>query len=640
MLDPHGAKTDSKPPAPTDLATAAPPVGGWERRTFDRRGVTSLQLDALESERQRIARELHDELGQRLSAAKLMLAEVSRAASPHGKLTEGLEDLGKVLDDSVEAVRQLARDLRPPMLDDLGLNSALESLATGTASRLGIRIELQLDADPQLLDSSATIAVYRIAQESLTNVARHARARHVRIESRLGSASWLLQVEDDGVGMAQREPAARHTLGLVGMRERAHLLGGRLRIEPAPGGGTRVCLELPLEQPIAALAREAAPKLSALTFAEIEHERAVHQLALESQNGELRRAQVELSVARDRYLDLYDFAPVGYLTIDHGGVIVEANVTAASLLAVPNGALIRKPFSEFVVKRDIDRWLHHASHALGSEGSQSVEVMLQPARGVAFQAQLDCVRSVHDMAEPMLRATLSDVSAREQATMSRRIALRAVDEAEAERKRLASALHEDLAQDLSVLKMDLARLLDTPSPFKSSISIGKMIDSTDHALSKVRRIAMDLRPPILDDLGLNAAVNWLALDVATRTGVAIKVHHDDNDPPLDAFQRVGVFRLLQIALSLITRSAAGQSATIHLRHGNGQLELLMESSGSGWPMGDSLDMAVATHSPLVQQVHLLGGRLEFEDSIHQSRRVAFRLRLPSGGEPSPAHSTT
>lgn len=252
--------------------------------------------------------------------------------------------------------------------------------------------------------------------------------------------------------------------------------------------------------------------------------------------------------------------------------------------------------------------------------------MLQPARGMAFHARVDCTHERRGGVETVLRATVSDVSARVQAAMSRRIALRAVDESEAERRRVARALHEDLAQELGALKMDLSRLHQQPSAQHDS-SVGHMLGAIDHALTTVRRIAIELRPPMLDDLGLNAAVHWLALDVGARTGVQITVHHDDDDPPLDDARSVGVFRLVQTALGLITRNACGQAATIHLRHSNDELELLLESSGTGWPLADAIKQSITAHSPLVQQAHLLGGRIEVEDSFHQSRRVAFRLPL-------------
>jgi signal transduction histidine kinase len=157
--------------------------------------------------------------------------------------------------------------------------------------------------------------------------------------------------------------------------------------------------------------------------------------------------------------------------------------------------------------------------------------------------------------------------------------------------------------------------------------IGGMLRGLDHSLATVRRIAVNLRPPMLDDLGLNAAVSWLAFDLSSSTGVALSVRHDNNDPPLDETRSVGLFRLLQGALSFITQNAAGQSAWIDLHHGEGELVLVIESSGTGWPLDSSFEPSVNAQSPLAVQAHLLGGRVTIESSIHHSRRIVFSMPL-------------
>ena len=612
-----------------------------ERRALDRRSASERQLDdsvqqlgAYEAERQHLARELHDELGQRLSAAKLVLAEVTAAAGKRAGLAGGLEDLGRVLDDTVDAVRRLARDLRPPMLDDLGLNAALESLAAGTAQRLGIDIELQLEPDTQVLGEAATIAVYRIVQEALTNVTRHAQASRARIETRRTGALWQLQVDDNGTGIGQRDEASRGaSFGLVGMRERAHLLGGRFSVHGSPLGGTRVSVVLPLEpaqgnnlpHADAHSDRHAGP--GGLSAGALEHELALHEIELEAQNEELRRAQVALAEARDRYLDLYDHAPVGYLTLDKRSEIIEANVTAASLLNVNRSALIGRAFSGFVANHDADRWLRHATRSMLAGGTQSVDVMVQPAEGVVFHAQLDCLRTLTNHSEPVLRVTLTDVSARASAALNRRIAMRAVDESEAERRRVARELHEELAQDLGALKMELASLQSPNGRRELDDRIGGMLRSVDHALGSVRRIAVNLRPPMLDDLGLNAAINWLAFELSSRTGVALSVHHDSEDPPLDEARSVGLFRFVQSALSVVTQNAAGQSGWVDLHHRDGELMLVIESSGTGWPLDASVEPTLKPQSPLALHAHFLGGRVTIENSAHHSRRIVFSMPL-------------
>jgi two-component system sensor histidine kinase UhpB len=208
-----------------------------ERRESGRRA-----LAAQEAERLRIARGLHDEVGQVLTGVLLQLDLLAEAVAPHrrGELLETKQAVRQAL----EEVRRISRELRPEQLEHLGLVSALTEL-TRTFSRLS-QIEVRRHFAPQLpaLDTDAELAVYRIAQESLTNVARHAGARRVTVALEPGADSVILRVADDGGGFADGTVPDGHG-GLRGMRERALLVGGALAVRPGPGGGVEVRLEVP-----------------------------------------------------------------------------------------------------------------------------------------------------------------------------------------------------------------------------------------------------------------------------------------------------------------------------------------------------------------------------------------------------------
>ena len=152
----------------------------------------------------------------------------------------------EMIDDTVGAVRRIAADLRPMMLDDLGLNAAIEWLARDATRRMDIEVTVRLDEDDPPVADDAAIALYRMVQEALTNVARHARATDVAIEMRQIGGELVLSVRDNGVGFpgGERQPGRRH--GLLGIRERAYMLGGRLDVDNPPGGGGRITVRLPL----------------------------------------------------------------------------------------------------------------------------------------------------------------------------------------------------------------------------------------------------------------------------------------------------------------------------------------------------------------------------------------------------------
>jgi len=218
------------------------------RHRRELRQLSASVVQAREEERRRIARELHDELGQRLTALKMELSSLGSAAArppPEARVTGMLE----MIDDTVAAVRRIAADLRPMMLDDLGLNAAIEWLARDAARRMDVEITVRLGEEDPPLAEAAAIAVYRMVQEALTNVARHAHATDVGIEMRQQGGELVLTVRDNGVGFSERSLQHDGRYGLLGIRERAHMLGGRLEVDNPPGGGGRLTVRLPLAVP-------------------------------------------------------------------------------------------------------------------------------------------------------------------------------------------------------------------------------------------------------------------------------------------------------------------------------------------------------------------------------------------------------
>jgi two-component system sensor histidine kinase UhpB len=200
-------------------------------------------LSAQESERLRIARGLHDEIGQTMTGVLLQLKRIAdEAPSP---LREELVETQEAIRVGLDEARRIARELRPDALEHLGLVSALTALATTFSERSGLQVERRFDSDLPRLEPEVELAVYRIAQESLTNVARHADASHVELELTHGSGSVVLRVLDDGHGMNGASPPGG---GLRGMRERALMLGGALAIKASPAGGVEVRLEVPLRE--------------------------------------------------------------------------------------------------------------------------------------------------------------------------------------------------------------------------------------------------------------------------------------------------------------------------------------------------------------------------------------------------------
>src|SRR6266478_3673020 len=208
-----------------------------------------------EEERTSIAREIHDELGQACTAIKMDLALISRKATKRQtRLRAKVDSATQLVDGMIVTLRRIASELRPRTLDDLGLAAALEGQAQEFETRTGIRCRVTLPQESLVLDPERSTAIFRIFQESLTNVARHARA--TRVEARLEREvnQIIFQIRDNGAGFNMEEVKSRKSLGLLGMHERALLLNGELKVESVPGAGTTLILRIPL--PPAALSKQ------------------------------------------------------------------------------------------------------------------------------------------------------------------------------------------------------------------------------------------------------------------------------------------------------------------------------------------------------------------------------------------------
>jgi len=202
---------------------------------------------AREGERSRIARELHDDMGQALTALKMDLSWLNKTLSKDQiSLREKTTSMSKLIDTAIQTVKRISTELRPGILDDLGLTAAIEWQAEEFQNRTGIKCETSLYPEDISLDQVLSTAVFRILQETLTNVARHAQAMKVKISLNEKAGKLVLEVVDDGKGITQEQISDPKSLGLVGMRERILPWHGEVRISGIPGEGTTVTATIPL----------------------------------------------------------------------------------------------------------------------------------------------------------------------------------------------------------------------------------------------------------------------------------------------------------------------------------------------------------------------------------------------------------
>ncbi|MBV8226968.1 MAG: PAS domain S-box protein, partial [Verrucomicrobia bacterium] len=216
------------------------------------RGLATRLQQAREEEALRIARELHDQLGRCLTTIKMDVTGIERAlasavvdASSRAAI-EKAKRMNQTLDETVYTVRRISSELRPGVLDDLGLAAAIEWQAKDFEARSGVSCIVSTPEEDLRLNRDQATALFRIFQESLTNVARHAQATKVWVNLSEEQAVLVLEVEDDGVGISPAKLAQQHSLGLLGMRERVAVFGGEIEFAGSPGKGTTVVVRMPV----------------------------------------------------------------------------------------------------------------------------------------------------------------------------------------------------------------------------------------------------------------------------------------------------------------------------------------------------------------------------------------------------------
>lgn len=210
------------------------------------RALAGRLISVREEERTRIAREVHDELGQALTGLKLEVQWLAKRLDVSQKpLLEKTQAMASVIDSTVRLVRRIAAGLRPEILDEMGLVAAIRWQAEEFQKRMGIRCRVKLPDVSVVPDKELSTAVFRVFQEVLTNVARHANATSVNVDLDISEERLLLRVSDNGVGISEDKLHSRESLGLLGMRERVQMFAGKVDIQSAPDGGTTVSVWIP-----------------------------------------------------------------------------------------------------------------------------------------------------------------------------------------------------------------------------------------------------------------------------------------------------------------------------------------------------------------------------------------------------------
>ena len=330
------------------------------------------------------------------------------------------------------------------------------------------------------------------------------------------------------------------------------------------------------------LAGATAVDLEKLTPDEIRgfvHELEVHRVELELQNQQLAEAHLAAEESKEGYRELYESAPIGYLTLDSEGTIVAANLCASELLRRPRAQLLGEKLSRFIAEGHQDRW-HFARRALAeSSKRRSLELELSLDDGSTLETQL--VGSGHPESGGALNLALLDVTELRGVERALRRAASAVSLAEQqERRRLASDLHDDAGQLLSLAALKLRALADTVAGERDD-QFRELAEILAEARRRITSLSFQLSPPLLHDVGLVAATRWLAEDLERRYGLSVSVAESE-ELALDEAARVTLFRAIRELLINVKRHAGVDKARVQIWSEGVMARVAVEDGGVGF----------------------------------------------------------
>ena len=416
------------------------------------------------------------------------------------------------------------------------------------------------------------------------------------------------------------------------------------------------------------------------------HQLQVHQIELEMQNEELHRAQQELEASRSKYIDLYDKAPVGYFTVSEKGLILEANLRGADLLGVERNRLVKQPLTRYIASEDQDVYYLHRKHLLETGARQVCELRMSRPDGSPFWARLETGAARDGEDGPFVcRTTVSDITEDKRAGLAladaskelekrveertaelltaNRLMKKMLDEGkraeekisksrerlrnlsgrlqsllEEERTRISREIHDELGQALTAMKLDLSlirRKLLSDGLADQSAKVHEIELGATRIIRSVRKIATDLRPGILDELGVVAAIKWMAKNFQTRTGIICKVAVQGADKISDTTRSTAIFRIVQEALTNVMRHAAASQVNVILERKDDTLLVEVRDNGIGIKEGRIFDSKSLGLTGIRERVLLLGGEAVISGKPGEGTVVRVTLPMKEGANSKP-----
>jgi PAS domain S-box-containing protein len=385
----------------------------------------------------------------------------------------------------------------------------------------------------------------------------------------------------------------------------------------------------------------------------------VHQIELELQNEELQQTYAELKEARDKYADLYDFAPIGYITTSTAAnIILSANLTFCRIIGVDRTILIGKRITRYIDREFMDTYYLHQKEAIRTGAKAACEeLLMHRADNSTFYARLESIPFGADQ----LRTAVIDITVEKQAKdaqtqlnteLEKKVAARTAELAEAneqlkqygrritqvqeeERKRIAYELHDDTAQYLSILKLELDALLQS-GKIKDPEMLEKirfLEKDASRAFDDVRRYSHELRPGVLEHLGLHAALEQMAEDVNKLKQITVELQVEGCEQELTEDVKLGLFRIAQEAINNARKHSRAETACIDLCFYDSGVRMLVKDNGIGFNFKDKAARTKQRSLGLMsmqERARLIGAVLKIDSQPGRGTRI--EVEVPANGE--------
>jgi len=383
---------------------------------------------------------------------------------------------------------------------------------------------------------------------------------------------------------------------------------------------------------------------AARSDAELLHELQVHQIELEMQNETLRQAQIALEESRDRYVDFYDFAPVGYLTLNEQGLITELNLAGADMMGAARAKLLKSRFSPSIAAEDRDTWHQHFISAIRNDAKLKCEVALLRPDGTRIEVLLDSLRLAKEGGIPVLRVVLIDISARKEAEQRllemtagleeqvdartrelRSLSAQLTTTEERERRLLAQDLHDNLGQLLAVIKIKLTSL----AAGELQQSVTEIMDMLGQAEQSARTLTFQLSPPILQTLGFVPALEWLADEMERIYGVVVHVDNDSCRRQLGEEVQAMLYRSVRELLINVAKHAGVGVANLSCLCSEERLTVVVSDDGCGFDPGNNAGALLVTWgfglNSIYERIANIGGEMEIDSSVGNGTTITLTV---------------